>query len=77
MAAAVGQFGVVYMEESGGVWWTLPGVTMEVNNTMVTVLAIEPLDSGIQVSQQKAYVVRASYSETTPTTGERIFVPST
>lgn len=75
MAAQVGQFGTIYMEEDNGTWWTLPAFTVSLDGAELTVVAFQFLDSGIDISQQKPYVIRATYSDTAPTSGERIFVP--
>ena len=76
MAAAVGQFGTLYLEQSStGVWVTLPAVTMELNGADLTVMGYIPLEGDINTTEERVYVVRATYSDTPPTTGERVFVP--
>jgi len=76
MAASIGQFGTVYIREVVGIGWlTYPAVVMDMSGAELTIMGIVPLDADVDSTEERVYVVRATYSDTPPTSGEHIFVP--
>jgi len=76
MAAAVGQFGSLYVEKGDdGEWRVLHSVIVSIDANGITVMGLTPLEPEVEITEERVYLSRAEYSESAPTSGDRIFVP--
>ena len=74
MTVAVGQFGKLYLAEEEKGWLILPAVVVAIEDSELTVVSFRHLEDGVNSSMDRVFVVRATHSDTVPTSGERIFV---
>ena len=76
MSASLGQFGTMYIERGDDdTWREMPAMIIALDGDVLTVMGVPSLEAGIDVTEERVYLARCTYSESAPTSGERIFVP--
>ena len=56
-------------------WREMPAMIVALDGDVLIVMGVPPLEAGIDVTEERVYLARCTYSENPPTSGERIFVP--